>query len=791
MWIILLVLFWKQAVSLQNETTQRVISLGVITNGDSRAEDTNETFSFNRYSVIITWRHADMNEPFELIKAGRYNVTSRCHGPLEEDDLCKSEDNITSFETDDPFCSINLSVGSTLRTSNTYTVSVHTPQVLMSLINTLGWTNVIFIYENFTAKETDEMMDVLSANGILFIMYNIDMGALKEQLQEAYQLSVTHGDHINFIVFCRLSCVRRTLRQAAEHDANSKAKNTVLKEISTWLIATYGITTNASRGLTHCAQDLYNVAVFSFPEVQKTNYKDIKETMMQMLNDLQNSGGADNGNNLTLQAVDYLKMKSEAWNHPFNYTSLTIETLLWNQEMYRAFSPVGYVDIAGKVAIYSDIFPNTKYKFNKRKLTVSTLEQYPFVFKKSDPNGTIAYDGLCIDLLKELADMLNFTYELVEPPDGKFGTKRSDGIWTGLVGQLERQEVDMVVTSLSIQSERKEVMDFTYPFYYDYTTVLLKKTDPEKTKWMTLLKPFKWQVLVSIGAALIFSSIVFCLMEKYNPYYSHPYHSESREVNHGLNSFAAAFWYMYGALITQGGFRLPDSSTGRMMVGFWGLFSVVVVGIYCGNLIAFLTVTIDQPAPFNTIKELVQLKGEWKWGIIGGTFLESYVQTSATKEFRDIGKGIKEFNKSDPSVLSTNIDSHVEKVRSGGYAFISDKAIIESVIAKECSMTKIKEEFLPLNYAIGLPKNSPYTNIVSDKILSMLEMGFLQCWKQRWWPKSSFCPARSQSARPIQTADVQGCFYLAVIGIVLSSFVLVIEVCVHFYHSKKYRVQRW
>ncbi|KAL3860943.1 hypothetical protein ACJMK2_007038 [Sinanodonta woodiana] len=826
MWIIPLVLFWKQAVSLQNETTQRVISLGVIANGDSSAEDTNETFSFNRYSAIITWRHADLNEPFEILKAVQHfetqpdidamlllnydntnsvleqitanmkksiirwndnlpgnslNVTSRCQGQLEEDDLCKSEDNNTSLESDDPFCSINLSVGSTLRTSNTYTVSVHTPPVLMSLINTLGWTNVIIIYENFTEKETDEMMDALSANGILFIMYNIDMGALKERLQEAYKLSLTTGDRIHFMVFCRLSCARRTLRKAAEYDANSKAKNTVLKEISTWLIATYGISTNASRGLKHCAQDLYNVAVFSFPEVQEKNYKDIKEAMMQMLNDLQKSGGADNGNNLTLQAVDYLKTKSKAWNHPFNYTSLAIETLLWTQEMYRAFSPVGYVDITGNVAIYSDIFPNIKYKFNKRKLTVSTIEQYPFVFKKTDPNGTITYDGLCIDLLKELADMLNFTYELVGPLDGKFGTKRSDGRWTGLVGQLERQEVDMVAAPLSTQSERKEVMDFTYPFYYDYTTVLLKKTDPVKNKWMTLLKPLQWQVLVSIGAVLI----------KYNPYYSHLEHPEAKEVNRGLNSFAAAFWYMYGVLIIQGGDRIPDSIAGRMMVGFWGLFSVVVVGIYCGNLIAFLSVTINQPLPFNTIKELAQLKGEWKWGILGGTYLEFYIQTSTTKEFIDIGKGIKEFNKSDPSVLTTNIDSHVEKVRSGGYAFISNKATIESVITKECSMTKIKEEFLPLNYAIGLPKNSPYTKTVSDKILSMHEMGFLQSWKQRWWPKSSLCQASSQSARPIQTLDVQGCFYIAVIGIVLSSFVLVIELCVHFYHSQTYRVQRW
>jgi hypothetical protein len=42
------------------------------------------------------------------------------------------------------------------------------------------------------------------------------------------------------------------------------------------------------------------------------------------------------------------------------------------------------------------------------------------------------------------------------------------------------------------------------------------------------------------------------------------------------------------------------------------------VGTYCGNLIAFLTITKEQP-PFNTIAEMLELKGTYKWGTVGGT----------------------------------------------------------------------------------------------------------------------------------------------------------------------------
>ncbi len=38
---------------------------------------------------------------------------------------------------------------------------------------------------------------------------------------------------------------------------------------------------------------------------------------------------------------------------------------------------------------------------------------------------------------------MNFTYQLGSPPDGQWGAKQDDGTWSGMVGQLERREIDM------------------------------------------------------------------------------------------------------------------------------------------------------------------------------------------------------------------------------------------------------------------------------------------------------------------------------------------------------------
>ena len=55
----------------------------------------------------------------------------------------------------------------------------------------------------------------------------------------------------------------------------------------------------------------------------------------------------------------------------------------------------------------------------------------------------------------------------------------------------EFQEVDMIVGDIAVTKEREVVMDFTYPFYYGYTTVILKRPDPNSFKWRKSVDPLK------------------------------------------------------------------------------------------------------------------------------------------------------------------------------------------------------------------------------------------------------------------------------------------------------------
>ena len=67
-----------------------------------------------------------------------------------------------------------------------------------------------------------------------------------------------------------------------------------------------------------------------------------------------------------------------------------------------------------------------------------------FVSATFDENNEIElWDGIFVDVFMELSIMLNFSYKVTTPSDKEFGIIKSDGSWSGMVGQLATKEADV------------------------------------------------------------------------------------------------------------------------------------------------------------------------------------------------------------------------------------------------------------------------------------------------------------------------------------------------------------
>lgn len=75
------------------------------------------------------------------------------------------------------------------------------------------------------------------------------------------------------------------------------------------------------------------------------------------------------------------------------------------------------------------------------------------MFRKSDTPlyGNERFEGYCMDLLKELANILGFTYEVHLVEDGKYGSQdETTGQWNGMVREL-MDHVSVLLTSCSFR----------------------------------------------------------------------------------------------------------------------------------------------------------------------------------------------------------------------------------------------------------------------------------------------------------------------------------------------------
>lgn len=202
---------------------------------------------------------------------------------------------------------------------------------------------------------------------------------------------------------------------------------------------------------------------------------------------------------------------------------------------------------------------------------IYTVVQPPFVIR--DPKAPKGFKGYCIDLINEIATIVNFDYEIREVEDGKFGNMDENGEWNGVVRKLIDKQADIGLGSMSVMAERETVIDFTVP-YYDLVGItimmLLPSTPSSLFKFLTVLETNVW---LCILAAYFFTSFLMWVFDRWSPYSyqnnrdKYKDDDEKREFN-----IRECLWFCMTSLTPQGGGEAPKNLSGRLVAATWWLF---------------------------------------------------------------------------------------------------------------------------------------------------------------------------------------------------------------------------
>lgn len=473
--------------------------------------------------------------------------------------------------------------------------------------------------------------------------------------------------------------------------------------------------------------------------------------------------------------------------------------------------PVGYFGNKMAMAPALDISDNITWPGGVRTrpkglnivthLKVVTIEAKPFVHtRKVDDVGECVIDkdikkyelpcphfnqttnettnyccwGYCIDMIQEISEMVNFTYDLHISNDLSFGSfEKRPGFkqkeWNGMIGEIVRREADLIVAPLTINPERANYIDFSKPFKYQGLTILVKKT-AKSSNLASFLQPFQDTLWILVGLSVHVVALVLYLLDRFSPFGRFKL-AKSDDTEEDALNLSSAMWFAWGVLLNSGiGEGTPRSFSARVLGMVWAGFAMIIVASYTANLAAFLV--LDRPEASITGIDDARLRNpneNFNYATVKNSAVEMYFKRQVELSTM--------YRKMEPNNYPSAEDA-IKAVKNGKLdAFIWDSSRLEYEAAKDCDLITAGELFGRSGLGIGLEKKSPWTHEVSMAILTLHEKGKMERLDNDWILKeSSECPVEFSAPATLGLTNMAGVFMMVAGGIVAGVFLIFIEI---------------
>lgn len=398
---------------------------------------------------------------------------------------------------------------------------------------------------------------------------------------------------------------------------------------------------------------------------------------------------------------------------------------------------------------------------------------------RNDSNSPVEYEGYCIDLVEELAQILGFSYEYYPAPKNAYGSLNEDTKeWDGMVRELLEHRADLAIVDFTITASRQTAIDFTLPFMNLGISILYKKPEDIPPDLFSFLKPFSIEIWLYMMTAFLGVSLLLYIIARLTPYEwvsGHPCDDDPDELENQF-SLGNCLWFVVGSVMQQGSDLGPRALSTRTLASIWWFFTLIMISSYTANLAAFLTVS-RMAAPIENAEDLArQTTIQYGCKYDGSTY--NFFKNSNHSTYERMWSTMES---AQPSVFVSSDTEGIKRVKKGNYAYLMESTSIEYVVQKNCDLVQIGGQLDQKGYGIGTPPHSPYRGILSETVVRLQEKGTLQELKKKWWvdkiiEKGIVCPPETKgSSMELDIGNVGGVFVVLIAGAGVGIIVVIIE----------------
>ena len=388
-------------------------------------------------------------------------------------------------------------------------------------------------------------------------------------------------------------------------------------------------------------------------------------------------------------------------------------------------------------------------KFANRHLKVATINHPPAVIIKNETNlnEAEAVDGIEHQLLKMVAELLNFTFD--------YNRSRPLEKWAGMVKLVAEKGVDIAIGDNYLYAKTS----CSIPHKFNYEGFIVPTPQPYP-KWTALVYPFSVTVWLATLLSIILVVLILKCLAKW---------TDSTQDKSFLD-LTLCLSYVIGSLLGVCQPRQISTMTFRLFVIFWLLSAATIISTVYRS--GFISLMISPPSkrPIDTIRELSESSLN-KASVSYAWFFKKSDNVYEQK----IGKEIVQANTSDIMHL----------LGSGSWAIESDLDHLQYALLTQYSATwsssrfhVMKERFYPTRSCMLLQNDSPLKVHIDRAIQQLRESGFVNYYRSKFVKKlNELKPHQVMQSTviPFSLDHLQGAFYILIFGVLLSLVAFVLE----------------